>query len=276
MIKCGIYIIRNIITNDVWVGQSGDIKQRWRDHRSDLRNGKNSPYLQNAYNFYGAHNFTYSIYMECSFGRLGYWEGLVGDQFNAYDRDHGYCIERPTEDGGKIIAEETKQKISENHADVRGKNNPMWGKRGELCCLWGKRGELSINWGRKASPETLKKLSIATSGKNNPMYGKQHSPETKEKIRQKRLGTKQSPETISKKSGENNYWWGKKRSAESSLKTAIGKGAKPFVVFRGDEKVGEWINQRRCARELKINRSSMRKCLDGVRTSFKGYTFAYK
>lgn len=61
---------------------------------------------------------------------------------------------------GRILTEETKQKIREKHS------------------------------GKFVSEETKKKISQNhhdISGKNNPMYGKKHSPETIEKIRQKAL-----------------------------------------------------------------------------------------
>ena len=58
------------------------------------------------------------------------------------------------------------QKISKNHADVSGKNNPIYGKI--------------------RSNETKYKISIANkgrlSGKSNPMFGKTHSAETKKKL----------------------------------------------------------------------------------------------
>jgi hypothetical protein len=70
--------------------------------------------------------------------------------------------------------------ISENHADVSGKNNPMYGK----------------NIKDYMTPEKYeqyrKNLSIANSGKNNPFYGKTHTKETVEKIK---FGLKQYYET---------------------------------------------------------------------------------
>ena len=48
------------------------------------------------------------------------------------------------------IIEETRNKMSKNHVDVSGENNPNYGKRGEL----------------------------------SPLFGRHHSEETKEKIRQ--------------------------------------------------------------------------------------------
>lgn len=79
---------------------------------------------------------------------------------------------------GRKVSEETKQKISKNHADVSGKNNPNYGKFGEDNPLYG----------RRHTEETKEKMSKARSGKNNPWYGKHHTKETKEKMSKSNSG----------------------------------------------------------------------------------------
>jgi group I intron endonuclease len=50
----GIYIIRNKVTNKVYIGQSIDIKKRFREHKSYLKNSNHwNPNLQNICNKYG-------------------------------------------------------------------------------------------------------------------------------------------------------------------------------------------------------------------------------
>jgi len=71
---------------------------------------------------------------------------------------------------GKIRTRKMKLKMSENHADQSGKNNPMYGK--------------------KLSKETKLKLSKASSGKNNGMFGRKQSKKTKRKISQRLTGNK--------------------------------------------------------------------------------------
>lgn len=60
------------------------------------------------------------------------------------------------------------------HAKIhtKGKNNPMYGKRGEKSPLYG----------RKHSLETRKKMSEAQRGEKCSMYGKHHTKESREKI----------------------------------------------------------------------------------------------
>ena len=64
---------------------------------------------------------------------------------------------------GKIVSEETKAKMRQNHADVSKENNPWYGKHLPL--------------------ETRIKLSISHKGKQvgekKPMYGKHHSEEVR-------------------------------------------------------------------------------------------------
>ena len=51
---------------------------------------------------------------------------------------------------GKTYGEEWRKKISLNHADVSGKNNPMYGKRGELHPSWKGGGSIENDILRKS------------------------------------------------------------------------------------------------------------------------------
>ena len=54
---------------------------------------------------------------------------------------------------GKRHTKETLEKISKNHADMSGKNNPMYGMTKEKCPAWGK-------WGEKAPASKLKEKQV--------------------------------------------------------------------------------------------------------------------
>jgi hypothetical protein len=67
---------------------------------------------------------------------------------------------------GKKHSPESRQKISANHADVSGANNPMYGKPGVKGML-----------GKNHSEETKAKMKANQwdrSGTNNPMFGRVH------------------------------------------------------------------------------------------------------
>lgn len=94
----------------------------------------------------------------------------------------------------RIISEETRQKMSDNHANFKGENSVWYGrhhteqtkqkislaKKGQLAGeknpMYGKRGKDSPNFGRKHTIEARKKMSIANKGKIV-------SEETREKLR---------------------------------------------------------------------------------------------
>ena len=90
---------------------------------------------------------------------------------------------------GKIMPKESLQKRSKNVKEkgtFKGKNNPMYGKTGNL------------------SP------SYGITGEKHPMYGKHHTKETREKISIKLKGKHKSQETKEKmKKNNSKYWLGK-------------------------------------------------------------------
>ena len=65
---CGIYILRFNTTNKVYIGQSGNIELRFKQHINKLNNGLASKTLQEAYQKYGKP--TFDILLECSIEEL--------------------------------------------------------------------------------------------------------------------------------------------------------------------------------------------------------------
>lgn len=64
--KSGIYKIINIITGDIYIGSSINLKERQRRHSKDLRrNQHHAVYLQRAVNKYGISNFKFIIIEYC-------------------------------------------------------------------------------------------------------------------------------------------------------------------------------------------------------------------
>ena len=56
----GIYVIRNIINDNCYVGQSIDVKRRWYQHRCK-KNLKSKYHLYRAFNKYGIENFKFEV-----------------------------------------------------------------------------------------------------------------------------------------------------------------------------------------------------------------------
>ena len=58
----GIYKITNIVNDKIYVGQSIAIKQRWSQHKAELRKNKHGNcHLQKAWNKYGEEKFKFSV-----------------------------------------------------------------------------------------------------------------------------------------------------------------------------------------------------------------------
>ena len=139
--RIGIYGIKNLVNNKIYIGKTGmNFGDRWDSHKSLLRNNKHdNQYLQNAWNKYGAESFDFIIVEECSIEELDdrekYWIKYYKDQklsYNILDGGDGF------NNLGTHLSEETKRKIGEKNR---------------------------INGlGRKASEETRKKMSESHKG----------------------------------------------------------------------------------------------------------------
>ncbi len=150
-LKSGIYQIRNLINGKIYIGSTVNFGKRWTWHKIDFKWKRNSCHLQSAWDKYGKQNFVFEIIEYVCENFLAEAEQFWIEDKKSWDKRYGYNIERII-NGHKIISEETKKKISEslkgeknpfygkkhteetkekisqNHHDVSGKNNPMWGK----------------------------------------------------------------------------------------------------------------------------------------------------
>lgn len=88
----GIYKITNKINGKVYIGQSVNIKQRWKNHRKDAfwkkSRNYNSP-LYRSIRKYGIDNFSFEVLEECSQEDLNRLEIFYIAQYNAHG-DGGY------------------------------------------------------------------------------------------------------------------------------------------------------------------------------------------
>ena len=125
--RVGIYGIKNIVNNKIYVGKTGmSFGDRWDSHKALLRSNKHdNRYLQNAWNKYGEENFKFIVIEDCDVCVLNereiYWIKFYKDKglsYNLHDGgDGGYNL-------GKHLSDETKRKIGEkNRVNMLGKTH---------------------------------------------------------------------------------------------------------------------------------------------------------
>ena len=178
----GIYCIRNIVNNKMYIGSTNNFDNRKYRHFHQLENGiHHSILLQRAYDKYGKDSFVFEILKICDND-----EDLLKIEQEFLNKL------KPFSPNGYNVST-----IASNCV-LYGENNGMFGKKGEN----------NPNFGRKNSEETLKKMSNSQkgvhkseeskqklsktmkeqykNGRTPPTLGKKLSNETKEKIRKKK------------------------------------------------------------------------------------------
>lgn len=88
----GIYKITNKLNKKAYIGQSIDIKRRWKEHEHNIGSNSNSLYLD--FEKYGLKNFTFDILEECKINELNekeiYWIGYYNTYNNGYNLTMGW------------------------------------------------------------------------------------------------------------------------------------------------------------------------------------------
>ena len=162
----GIYSITNIINYKKYIGQSIDIKRRFRDHRWALRHNKHeNDHLQKSFNKYGIDCFVFEIVCECTKEELDDLERYYIEYYDTTNSDKGYNYET-----GGFVNKKASDRLTDKLKQVRSckEKTGMYGKHHseETKALM---REAAL--GRVLSKETKDKLSASHIGKNaKPLY----------------------------------------------------------------------------------------------------------
>ena len=168
----GIYYIKNITNNKLYIGNSANIGNRFCRHVSALRGGYHTnTHLQHAWTKYGESNFIFHVIEITTIDNLHIREQFWMNKFNVLNDKYGYNICPFADKSG--MSEETKIKISQTKKGVPMKEET---KQKLSIVKKGIKANLS-NEGRKKISETSKARK-----------GFHHSEETKIKISKSKKG----------------------------------------------------------------------------------------
>lgn len=139
----GIYQIRNIVNNKVYVGQTKHFKQRANSHFRELRNGKHyNRHLQRSFGAYGGEVFVFEVLERCGatelnsrerywietkrseYAKCGYNAAYAVTLFNKYSNEPINKSRRVPSGLGRSMKRSTLEKISL-------KNKAYWNNKTE-------------------------------------------------------------------------------------------------------------------------------------------------
>lgn len=109
----GIYKITNLINNKCYIGQSVNIKERWKNHRTASHNPNDEGYdypLYRAIRKYGLENFSFEVLEECKTEELNNKEKYYIDFYNSYK--DGYN-QTPGGQSNLFFSKLSKEQVSE-------------------------------------------------------------------------------------------------------------------------------------------------------------------
>lgn len=85
---CGIYKIKNLINNKVYIGQSLDIKRRWQAHK----NVQDDCAIHLAFKKYGIKNFSFEVLEECPPELLDEREIFWIKEYNSFNNGYNMTL----------------------------------------------------------------------------------------------------------------------------------------------------------------------------------------
>lgn len=202
--KSGIYQICHAASGNVYIGSAIFISRRWNGHRHLLNTGTHhSPYLQRAWDKYGAAAFTFSVLEEVAdtsslFEREQYYLDTLHPAFNVLPqagtaRGNTRSLEAIEKQRAKMLgrkhAPETIKKMqaingsaerkAQSSAQWKDKSKPAEQRAKMSAAMQGYRPICSRKRGVKMPEEFGKKISAIRSGKPSVIN---HTRETKEKM----------------------------------------------------------------------------------------------
>lgn len=181
-----IYCYTNKVNGKKYVGQAKNFNKRHNKHISSSYNindkNKNVPF-HCAIRKYGIDKFEVEILKENlqTQDELNYWERFYIIEFDTLAKNKkGYNVSDGGSNGnsfaGKTDEEmfEIKKKMSKNHANILGENNPNYNNK----------------WDDEKRKKSSEKMKNRYNGELNPFYGQHHTEETRKHLSEQKKGKK--------------------------------------------------------------------------------------
>jgi group I intron endonuclease len=233
-----LYIIRNVLNNKVYVGQTTNLKRRWQAHRSYSKQKIPTQYIHRAMNKYGIDNFIQEHVASCRTQEdADVIETFLINQYDSRNKENGYNLAP----GGNVawpsgLPSHMYPRYGKHHTEEHKQymSNLFKGRVLAPPVTEETRQKMSESrMGHETSKETRQKISIANTDKaptleirkkmSDVRIGKPLSLEIRSNMSLSSKGKKKSEEhrkNISlAKIGENNPMFGKKQSEERIQKT---------------------------------------------------------
>lgn len=117
----GIYIIKNLINNKVYVGSSINLNSREYKHFWMLDKGMHdNHYLQQSYNKHGKDSFIFEIVCNCEPGELVLKENYYIDLYKSNKQTSGYNLAKVNEFRRNTYNDEVKINLSKYNLEKNG------------------------------------------------------------------------------------------------------------------------------------------------------------
>ena len=249
-----LYVIRNIVNNKVYIGQTLSPSARWNAHRRDSAKDNPKQVIHNAMKKYGMMHFEFEVIACCrSLVDANEIETLLVSQYDSYNREKGYNISlggfnAPKTDAwkaqisatlmGHSVSEETRQKQSKSHIGQIAWNKGLVDVMPEP---WNK--------GVPMDDRTRLKCSLANTGRHN-------SPDTEFKF-----GNHYSPETEIKAgqhfSSSTEFKKGQRSSIDTEFKVGFTPWNKKFSVEEEMKIANDIRSLNTIAKELNVSKKTV-------------------
>lgn len=120
----GIYLIKNILDDKVYIGSSINLKDRRYKHFWMLERGiHDNQHLQNSYNKFGEENFKFEILENCEYNLLVEKENYYIEKYKSIDSEFGFNLAKVTESRRNNLNEIVKKNLSKHNLNKNGNFN---------------------------------------------------------------------------------------------------------------------------------------------------------